>query len=324
MVMAMIAVGGATRLTGSGLSIVEWKPIMGTIPPLNLEEWNSAFQKYQEYPQFKLQNPNMSLGDFKFIFLWEYFHRLLGRMMGVVFLLPWIYFVARKKIDRSLATKTAIGFFLGGLQGLAGWLMVQSGLVDRPSVSHFRLAIHLCLAMVILGYLFWVYLAYASKESAEKIHQPRSARIHLIFVDIFFTLQVIYGAFVAGLKAGFIHNTYPTMSGEWFPSAFFALEPEWTNFFENPVAVQFLHRWIAVILLIVAVSLALRFRKEKWSKALAHSLGLQFFLGVMTLIFNVPLVLAVLHQLGAAAFLMSLVFTHRSFSYRRFRASSST
>lgn len=310
MVMMMVLVGGVTRLTGSGLSIVEWKPIMGAIPPLSESDWWDAFRKYQEFPQFKLQNSTMTLGEFKFIFFWEYFHRLLGRSIGVVFLLPWLYFLIRKKMDRNLARRTAIGFLLGGAQGLVGWVMVQSGLVDRPSVSHIRLAIHLCLALVILVYLFWIFLN-AGQGRSVLIHPRKKSGFFLLWVaEVLFALQVVYGAFVAGLKAGYIHNTYPTMSGEWFPSLFFALDPVWRNIFENPVAVQFVHRWLAIALGVIIAVLSFKNWKRIWAKVLFGMVLLQILMGILTLILKMPLVLAVAHQSGASFLLLILVYAH--------------
>lgn len=310
LIVLMVVVGGITRLTGSGLSITDWKPIMGAIPPLNAADWGDAFRKYQEIPQFKLENAGMTLSRFKFIFFWEYTHRLLGRLVGVAFLLPWLWFLRKGAFDRRLAVRLGVGFVLGGLQGALGWFMVMSGLVDRVSVSQYRLAAHLALALLVLGYLFWILLDLRTGPSAERTEAPR-LRGPLLAVTALLSLQILYGALVAGLKAGFGYNTFPTMNGHWFPEGFFQYEPAWLNLFESRAGVQFVHRMLAwslalsiVGIWIFARKLALNARQARAMNALLAMVGAQFLLGVLTVVLVVPLPLAAAHQLGACFLLL--------------------
>ena len=221
MVFAMVVVGGITRLTHSGLSMVDWKPLMGIIPPLNEQEWVRVFEMYKTSPEYKLVNLGMSLEDFKGIFLWEYWHRVLGRLVGMIFLFPWIYFAITKRLSLKFNLRFFAAFLLGGGQGLMGWYMVKSGLVKDPAVSHYRLAAHLSLAFLIIGVLLW-YI-FDLKESAKKGVILVSGRLKLFTIITFtvFCIQIVYGAFTAGLKAGFGFNTYPKMGEGWFPPGFF-------------------------------------------------------------------------------------------------------
>lgn len=210
MIFAMVIIGGITRLTDSGLSMVEWKPLMGAIPPLTEAEWLRVFDLYKQYPEYQKVNSGMELSEFKFIFFWEYFHRLFGRLIGVVFFIPYVYFLFKKKIEKKLNKKLFIAFILGGLQGLMGWYMVKSGLIDRPDVSHFRLAAHFGLALTIIGYIFWIILGQINFSNQKLIYYPKlfwSLAILLVILSV----QIIYGAFVAGLDAGLAYNTFPTM-----------------------------------------------------------------------------------------------------------------
>lgn len=335
MVMIMVVIGGVTRLTGSGLSIVEWKPLMGAIPPLTLEDWNEVFAKYQASPQYKLVNHGMSLPEFQWIYFWEYFHRLMGRLLGVVFLIPWLIFWKKKYINNKMAMKFLFGFLLGGLQGLMGWIMVASGLVDKPHVSHFRLAAHLTLAFFILAY-YWRLIWELNREntimegpfvpleqenmSAKSDNENNSRSIDffqkaLNGVLALLILQIFYGAFVAGLRAGFIANTFPDMLGNFFPVGGWSLSPSWINIVENPLTVQWVHRTLAWLLLITVLAL---YYKARWTgaaamvqKGLSGLLAIiftQFMFGVSTLLLKVPLPLAVLHQVGAAIVLLYLLW----------------
>lgn len=322
MVMIMVIIGGVTRLTGSGLSIVEWKPLMGAIPPLALEDWNEVFAKYQASPQYKLVNHGMSLAEFKWIYFWEYFHRLMGRLLGIVFLIPWLFFWKKKFISNKMAMKFLFGFLLGGLQGLMGWIMVASGLVNQPHVSHFRLAAHLALAFFILAYywrLIWelnqesLTMTELSKDQNQAI--PHFLRKSLNAVLALLILQIFYGAFVAGLRAGFIANTFPDMQGSFFPLGGWSLSPGWINILENPLTVQWIHRILAWVLLISVVGIYLKARRDKATDFLQKGmLGLvviifiQFLFGVSTLLLNVPLSLAVIHQVGAAMVLLFILW----------------
>jgi cytochrome c oxidase assembly protein subunit 15 len=308
----MVVVGGITRLTGSGLSITDWKPIMGAIPPLSLDEWNDAFHKYQQIPQFRLENAAMTLGQFKAIFFWEYTHRLLGRLIGIAYFFPWVFFFLKGAFNRSLAWRLGFGFILGGLQGLLGWFMVMSGLVDRVSVSHYRLAAHLALALVVLSYLVWILLDLLPRTPAGQ--DARRLRAPLGLVLGILAVQIIYGAFVAGLKAGFGYNTFPTMNGNWFPEGFFQFDPAWLNLFESRAGVQFIHRTIAWCLVAAIVgtwtysrTLTLGDDARKAMNWLLAMVFVQFSLGVLTLVFVVPLPLAAAHQLGACVLLLATI-----------------
>jgi cytochrome c oxidase assembly protein subunit 15 len=323
LIVAMVSIGGVTRLTGSGLSITDWKPIMGAIPPLNQAEWESAFAKYREIPQFKLINSTMVLGEFKAIFFWEWFHRLVGRLIGVVSFLPGLYFWARGRISKRLALRVLIGVGIGGLQGALGWFMVKSGLSERTSVSHFRLAAHLSLALLILAYFVSLTRSvftgdrplYSAETSTAAYMRPRYRLLVVLFA-----LQIIYGAFVAGLKAGFAFNTFPLMAGSIAPANLWTLEPAWLNPFENPATVQWIHRglgWAAFFTTTVFWVALLRRKAPRgevrtWTTALTHMTYIQFALGIGTLVFVVPVPLAALHQLGAAIIVVILTILGHS------------
>ena len=318
---AMVSIGGITRLTGSGLSITDWAPIMGAIPPLSEVAWQIAFEKYQQIPQFKLVNSGISIDEFKSLFFWEWFHRLIGRLIGVVVLVPGIYLSIRGQLSRPIAKRVLIGFILGGLQGALGWFMVKSGLSERTSVSHFRLAAHLSLALVILSYFVWltrsVMIANRSL-TPEKISVELAAaefiRPKFTLLAALFVLQIIYGAFVAGMKAGKAFNTFPLMAGSFIPGNLFELEPLWSNLFNNPATVQWIHRTLGWTVFLFANGLWISLRVKKfprsqvrtWTTALAHMTIVQFIVGVLTLLHAVPVGLGVFHQFGAAVIVILL------------------
>ena len=308
LILAMVGVGGITRLTGSGLSMVDWKPIMGAIPPLNEADWQATFAQYQEFPQYQLHNQEMTLKEFKFIFFWEYIHRLLGRWIGVVFFVPFVWFLARGRVRGAMAAKLGVAFVLGGLQGLLGWYMVKSGLVDNPYVSHYRLAAHLGLAFLLYGYLVWVIQDLLSPQRAALVSGPRGSKwkAAVIAFAIVLSLQIVYGAFTAGLRAGYAFNTFPTMMGRWIPAGMMALEPAAANFTTNATTVQFIHRglgWLlgigALLLGVAGFSARLQPRQRLMIGIVAATTLLQFLLGVMTLVMVIPVTLAVLHQVTA-------------------------
>jgi cytochrome c oxidase assembly protein subunit 15 len=310
LITAMVTIGGITRLTGSGLSITDWAPIMGAIPPLNEADWNAAFAKYREIPQFKLVNPDITLSGFKFLFFWEWFHRLVGRSIGLVTFLPGIWFYATKRISRRLALRVLLGIVLGGLQGALGWFMVKSGLSERVSVSHFRLAAHLSLALVILSYFVWLTLSVFLGDRPVERDQLRARaflRPRLAPYLALIGLQIVYGAFVAGMKAGYGFNTFPLMDGMLVPRNLLAFEPAWVNAFENPATLQWIHRSLGWLVFFSSLGLWLSVRARaprgeirRPMTGLAHLVFVQFLLGVGTLLTVVSLPFAVLHQLGAA------------------------
>ncbi|MGH8682168.1 MAG: COX15/CtaA family protein, partial [Burkholderiales bacterium] len=299
LVAAMVVVGGITRLTHSGLSIVEWQPLVGTLPPLAEGDWQALFDKYRQTPQYRVVNRGMSLDEFKGIFWWEYVHRLLGRAIGLVFIVPLAWFWWRGRIDRALGWKLVGVFALGGLQGALGWYMVASGLVDEPGVSQLRLAAHLGLAFLILGALVWIGLdlLHPRRRGAPAPARLATAVAGLVFV------QVLAGALVAGLRAGKAYNTFPLMNGHLVPPETFMLEPWWRNFVNNMATVQLDHRLLAWLLLFLVPWLWLRVRRSGASRparlgadTLLGLVALQFGLGVATLLAAVPVALAAAHQ----------------------------
>ena len=309
-VFAIVVVGGVTRLTHSGLSITEWQPIVGTIPPLSDADWSAAFAKYQLTPEYQQVNKGMTLPEFQRIFWWEYFHRLLGRLVGVGFLLPFLWFLVRRKIPAGYGFPFAVIFALGAAQGALGWYMVQSGLVADPRVSQFRLTAHLGLAFLIFAAMFWAALSLLSPQRADgRADSALSAtRRFAVAVACLVFLQALSGGMVAGIRAGFAYNTFPLMNGAIVPAEILSLVPAWKNFFYNMATVQFVHRALA-LLLAVAVPLlwwnVLRCaaRVSRGARVGAHLLlamfAVQVTLGILTLVLVVPLPLAALHQAGA-------------------------
>jgi cytochrome c oxidase assembly protein subunit 15 len=318
MVICMVFIGGITRLTDSGLSMVEWRPLVGAIPPLNEAEWNRVFLKYQSFPEFQKVNFSMTLGEFKQIFFWEYFHRLWGRLIGLVFFLPFVYFTIKKKIPNSIRWKVILSFVLGGLQGLMGWYMVKSGLVNRPDVSHLRLCAHLVLAFGIIGQVLLIILELKFPRRNWKFRISENKLILSFFVLL--CLQIIYGAFVAGLDAGLTHNTFPKMGRDWLPSAFNMLSLINGDLFNHIVIVQFIHRCLAWGLCLIGVGLVVKLKSiQDANLRMAVSfcifgLVIQFALGVSTLLLYIPIGLASMHQMGAL-FLFILAIRALFFSF---------
>ncbi|BCP53387.1 heme A synthase [Kaistia sp. 32K] len=318
MVIAMIVVGGATRLTGSGLSITEWKPIHGVIPPIGEVEWQEEFAKYQQIPQYQIVNKGMTVDEFKQIFWWEWGHRLLGRLIGVVFFVPFLLLWITGRIERPLIPRLGGLFLLGGLQGAIGWWMVTSGLADRISVSQYRLAIHLLIACFILAAAVWISRGLAPDRGEDrKAAAPLKGMANFIIVVVF--LQIFLGGLVAGLKAGMIYNTWPLMDGNLIPSGVYAYDPAWRSVFEDAMTVQFDHRLVAYLLVVAvlihafqAFKLAPRSRAARSARHLAVLVLAQAGIGIATLIAVVPLDLALLHQFGAAIVLWAAVAHRRA------------
>ena len=310
-IFAMIVVGGVTRLTHSGLSMVDWKPIMGFIPPLNDGQWQETFDAYKKYPEYQKVNRGMSLGEFKNIFYWEYGHRVLGRSIGLVFFIPFMVLWLLGKIEKRLVPKLLVAFLLGGLQGLMGWYMVMSGLVDIPRVSHYRLAAHLVLALIILSYLFWIILDLLDMQ---KIYVSRWFKTLCLLALGIVSLQILFGAFTAGLRAGLGFNTFPLMDGRFIAEAATMMTPLWLNFLENGAMVQFVHRWLGTLLLLLVFALFglgvlgnVPYRLMAICGLLAIVTLAQFMLGVLTLINYVPIYLASSHQGVACLVLLASV-----------------
>lgn len=328
MVVAMVVVGGVTRLTHSGLSIVEWQPIVGTLPPLTQADWLTLFDKYKATPEYQNVNLGMSLEAFQHIFWWEYIHRLLGRTIGVVFLLPFLRFALRRELPRALVGRLVAMFVLGAAQGGMGWYMVKSGLVDNPRVSPYRLAAHLGLAFAIFGAMLWTGLDLVGnggprRRPPSSLYRAASALAALVFV------MVLSGGFVAGTHAGFVYNTFPLMGGHLLPEGLFALRPWWRNLFENLVLVQFDHRLIATVLSVAIPVLVLRVRAStdsaprarKAATALLAALVVQLTLGIATLLLFVPVTLAATHQAGAVLLFATALWLAHALQGEAFAAS---
>jgi cytochrome c oxidase assembly protein subunit 15 len=320
LVFAMVVLGGVTRLTHSGLSIVEWQPIVGTLPPLTAADWEEIFLKYRQTPEYQKVNPGMALAGFKGIFWLEYFHRLLGRLIGVAFFVPLLYFLWRRALTPPLAWKLGGIFLLGALQGAMGWYMVQSGLVDDPRVSHYRLTAHLALAFAIYAAMLWVALDLLDPAPAPASAAQGVTRVRRLAwaVTVLVIAMVVTGGFVAGIRAGHAYNTFPLMNGSWVPPEIFMIEPWYLNFFNNMATVQFDHRLLAWLLALAVPWLwyeagraGLPARARLLTHLLLAALVVQIALGISTLLLAVPVALAAAHQAGAlVVFTAALAVNH--------------
>ena len=320
LVFAMVVLGGVTRLTRSGLSIVEWQPIIGALPPLTSADWEELFSKYQQTPEYQKVNPGMTLAGFKGIFWLEYFHRLLGRLIGVAFFLPLIYFLWRRALAPPLTLKLSGIFLLGAAQGALGWFMVMSGLVDDPRVSHYRLTAHLALAFAIYAAMLWIALDLLDPPPARPATPARLTRLRRLAwtVSGLVVAMVVTGGFVAGIRAGYAYNTFPLMNGYWIPPEILLVEPWYLNFFNNMATVQFDHRAGAWLLAVAVPWLwyeAGRAELSREVRLLTHlllaTLAVQIALGIATLLLAVPVALGTAHQAGAlAVFTVALALNH--------------
>ena len=316
----MVTVGGITRLTNSGLSMTDWHLVTDTFPPLTEEKWNEAFEEYKKFPEYQKINihNDFQLSDYKFIYFWEWFHRFIGRIIGMVFIIPFVYFLIKKQLDKATIKKCVVLLFMGGFQGFLGWFMVRSGLIDNPDVSHFRLALHLTFAFITFAYTLWVALDLIYPERKLPLFNlQKIARYALVFL----LLQIIYGGFVAGLNAGLIHNHWPLMSdGQLIhDSVFIEQKTLLLNLTEGKSGVQFVHRTLAYV---VVIFIGLLYYKSRTSivdkqqdfgiKLLVFLVFLQFLLGVFTLLYAVPLWLGLAHQINAFFLLATMTYTlHR-------------
>lgn len=312
MVFAMAVIGAITRLTESGLSMVEWRPLIGTLPPLSDAEWQRVFDLYRQTPEYRLVNAGMSLEAFREIFFWEWLHRLWGRLIGIVFAVPFLWLWLTGRIPRPLMPRLLVVLALGAGQALMGWYMVQSGLVDRPSVSQYRLAAHLGLAFLIYGLLVWLALGLLD-DGRDRPAVASALRRHTWISLGIAAVTVLWGAFVAGLDAGLAYNTFPLMNGALLPPEAFNLMPAWLNAFENTALVQFIHRWLGMATAVVVLVLAWRGRLIPGNVGrLAIAAGvmalLQVALGIATLLLAVPIVLGALHQAGALVLVTLLLW----------------
>ncbi len=308
LIAAMVIVGGATRLTDSGLSIVEWRPVTGAIPPLNEADWLSEFEKYKTIPEYEQVNFGMSLAEFKQIYWWEWGHRLLGRVIGFAFLLPLIFFAATKQLTRDLSIKLAGLFVLGGMQGALGWWMVSSGLAERIDVSQYRLAAHLSLAVLLFAAMFWLALDLWPQQKREA---PKALRAGALALAAGVFLQMVLGAFVAGLRAGRTFNTWPLMDGKFFPDGYFNTPATFHDPFETMAAVQFNHRIGAYLLAGAAVWFYVAARKnghEPRARYVLAAVLAQIALGIWTVLAATPIALGLLHQAGALMVLAAALY----------------
>jgi cytochrome c oxidase assembly protein subunit 15 len=320
LIFIMVVVGGITRLTHSGLSISNYKLISGTIPPMNDMEWKEAFDLYKQYPEYQKLNNHFSLEDFKDIYFWEWLHRFIGRFIGIVFMVPFVYFLIKKQFTKATLKKSIILLALGGFQGFLGWYMVKSGLVERPDVSHYRLALHLTTAFITFSFALWIALDIKFPEKrAINISLRNLIRVSFMLLII----QIIWGAFVAGLDAGFLHNHWPLMNdGKLIHETVYTEQnPFLKNFIEGKSGVQFIHRYLAYIVVSLIVLIWFKAKKtvltnlqSKILKALLFIVLIQFILGVFTLLFQVPVILGVLHQVVAFFLLAVMTITLHRFS----------
>jgi len=348
-IFGMVVLGGVTRLTGSGLSMVEWQPVLGILPPLSVEQWQATFELYQLSPEFLYKNSDMTMTGFKSIFWFEYAHRLLGRSIGLIFFLPMLYFILKGQVTKNLSVKLLLMFVLGGLQGLLGWYMVKSGLVNDPHVSQYRLTAHLGLAFVIYAYIFWVALSLLlPKSDGMEFSKNNAFSMYSLVLTLMVFVTVLSGGLVAGTKAGYAFNTFPLMDGRLIPDGLFHFDPLWRNFFENIMTIQFDHRLLAMIVLILISILWVQVRRKMLPMSMRFAVNLllvavllQVVMGISTLLFRVPVFLAVTHQAGALLLLTvtlyvlyvfrsqpsirsshSVVFTRNSYGNRKYLSST--
>jgi heme a synthase len=307
LVFAMLVVGGITRLTESGLSITEWKPVTGAIPPLTQDQWLDAFHKYQQIPEYQEINRGMSLSAFKFIFFWEWTHRLLGRLIGLAFALPLGWFAIRRAIPKGYGPRLVALLMLGGLQGAIGWWMVASGLVNRTDVSHYRLAVHLLTALFIIAGLVWTALDLRALAD-DRAARPARLTGFSVAVALILTVQLLFGAFTAGLDAGYVSSSWPLMNDRLFPDGVQWLGSLWATISSDPYLVHFIHRWwawVAAIALILLARRAKRMGARGPSIAINAAVGTQILLGIATVISGIFLPLAALHQAVGAIVVIS-------------------
>lgn len=318
MILVMVVIGGITRLTESGLSIMEWRPLTGFLPPVSQAEWDRVFALYKTIPEYQQLNRGMSLAEFKTIFWWEYVHRLWGRLIGLAFALPLVWFLVRRRVPRRLVPHLFAMLGLGAAQGALGWFMVASGLTQRTDVSQYRLVAHLALALAIYAYVLWIALGLLGRPALPPV--GRGLRQPLIGILCLLAATMSFGGFTAGLDGGMVYNSFPLMGDRFAPADLWTMSPIWLNLFENPPAAQFAHRWLAVAT--VAAILALWIGAGPRNRGLpVHALVLlallQAGLGIATLLLVVPIPLAALHQAGAVLLLGVAIWALRAASVAR-------
>ena len=323
MSFCMIIIGGLTRLTDSGLSMVDWRPILGIIPPINKESWIEVFNTYKATPEYKIVNYSMNLNEFKNIFWWEWFHRFFARCIGIVFIFPFLYFLLKKYLNKKKLLALFFIFCLGIFQATVGWWMVKSGQIDDPFVSAYRLTFHLTNALIIFSILFWISLSSIYLRKARSTIKDRNSKFFIFIIFLLF-ITIISGGFMAGTGAGQSFNTFPLMNGEIFPNDYFLNENKLLNLFENTVAINFNHRWLASLTFIFTLSfiIYLLFFTIKKHHTLSlyiviFFISIQFFLGILTLLNNVPISLASMHQTNSVLLLASVFFAYHKYKYRK-------
>ena len=324
MVLGIIIIGGLTRLTDSGLSMTDWRPLLGTIPPLNDNSWQKVFEMYQLTPEFKIVNKNMTIEEFKYIFWWEWFHRVFARMIGVVFILPLVYFILRKKLNPFLYRRLALVFVFGLFQAFVGWWMVKSGLSENPYVSPYRLTFHLINALIIFSMLLWISMDYKYSIKSNFISKPFSSDFYIFMSIILIFITIASGGFMAGTNSGQSFNTFPLMNGKIIPDDYHLKDYGIYNIFENTVAINFNHRWLSIFVFFYIIFICFKFIKfnnQNISSMLVYLtiffLTLQVLLGVFTLLSNVYLPLASMHQTNSILLLSTLLISYHQYKHRK-------
>ena len=324
MVLLIIIIGGLTRLTDSGLSMTDWRPLLGVIPPIGQDKWLIVFEMYKQTPEFKIVNRSMTLEEFKFIFWWEWFHRIFARLIGVVFIIPLIYFLIRKQVSKSLLLRLPIVFMFGIFQAFVGWWMVKSGLSENPYVSPYRLTFHLLNALIIFSILLWIAMDYKHSQKTNFLSKPFSQDFLVFFSIVLVFITIGTGGFMAGTNSGQSFNTFPLMNGKIIPDDYFLEGLGIFNIFENTVAINFNHRWFSIFVFFYIIFVCFKFIKfdsKKVPKILVilvlFFLTLQVALGIITLLSNVYLPLASMHQTNSILLLSTLLISYHQFKYRK-------
>ncbi len=324
MVLGIIVIGGLTRLTDSGLSMTDWRPILGIIPPLTNANWETVFEMYKLTPEFKIVNKNMNLNEFKYIFWWEWFHRVFARMIGIVFLLPLVYFILKKQISSTLYGRLTVVFIFGLFQAFVGWWMVKSGLSDNPYVSPYRLTFHLLNALIIFSMLLWMAMDYKYSIKINFLSKPFTADFYLLVSIVLIFITIASGGFMAGTNSGQSFNTFPLMNGKIIPDDYHITDYGFYNIFENTVAINFNHRWISIFVFFYIIFICFKFIKfnnRNIPRTLVYLilffLTLQVLLGIITLLSNVYLPLASMHQTNSILLLSTLLISYHQFKFRK-------
>ncbi len=324
MVLTIIVIGGLTRLTDSGLSMTDWRPLLGIIPPLNKNSWQTVFEMYKLTPEFKIVNKNMSLEEFKYIFWWEWFHRVFARMIGIVFVLPLIYFIIKRQLSYYLYQRLTLVFIFGLFQAFVGWWMVKSGLSENPYVSPYRLTFHLMNALIIFSMLLWISMDYRYEIKVNFLSKPVSADFYIFISIILIFVTIASGGFMAGTNSGQSFNTFPLMNGKIIPDDYHMEDYGIYNIFENTVAINFNHRWISIFVFFYIIFVCFKFIKfnnKNISSTLVYLivffLTLQVLLGIVTLLSNVYLPLASMHQTNSILLLSTLLISYHQYKFRK-------